>query len=132
MLRRHSVYLQGCTLLFTVTLFWWAARSLTLHPYDDGHQGALERNERSTPRSFILPATPAVAEEQENQLRELKTGVNSLICLQRLKALGYDADDTPPVFTARNVGAIAQFQKDRGLLKTGRFDWDTAGLLSCQ
>jgi hypothetical protein len=27
-----------------------------------------ERNERSTPRSFVLPATPAVALEQERQM----------------------------------------------------------------
>jgi hypothetical protein len=79
-----------------------------------------------------LPATPAVAEEQETQERESQVAINSFMCLNRLKALGYQSDDTPPVLTARNVGAILQFQKDHRLTQTGWFDWITTALLGCQ
>ncbi len=132
MLKRQSIYLHACTVLFVIALSLLVAKSLTQSSYHEDGLGAAERNERSTPRSFILPATPAVAEEQESQDRDLRAGVDSLLCLRRLKVLGYDLDDTPPVLTARNVWAIRQFQNDRRVVVTGRFDPRTAELLRCE
>ncbi len=134
MMRRALYLLHGCTVIFLVALggLWFipSVRGVRW----DGRIGeeASERNERSTPRSFILPATPAVAEEQEKQARELTDGVDTFGCLRKLRALGYEGDDAPPALRARNVDAIFHFQRERGMNATGRFVPDTAKLLGCQ
>ena len=53
-----------------ISLYWFKARELS--PVDHGATVADSdgRNDRSTPPTFILPATPAVAREQELRLRE--------------------------------------------------------------
>lgn len=91
-----------------------------------------QRNERSTPRSFILPGTPAVTREQEEQAREASEGLDVFRCLGRLRMAGYQADDTPPVLRAQNLAAIFRFQRDHGLAPTARFDWETVRMLKCQ
>lgn len=133
--RGQLFFIHGCTAAFLTLLC--ALRLVNFLPPDSNRGDAVredepERNERSTPRSFILPATPAVATEQENQRRELRSGVNSLECLRRLQTLGYEADDTPPILTARNVEAIFRFQQDRSIATTGRLDSTTIALLECQ
>jgi hypothetical protein len=119
------------TMVFTVVLGVVVAQFVKQADRGDLDLGSAERNERSTPRSFILPATPAVAEEQENQARELNVGVDGVACLARLAALGYDSHEPPPVLTARNVAAIVQFQRASGIAETGRLDKLTAKLLGC-
>ncbi len=133
--REKLLILHGCTAVFLILLC--SLYLFTLVSSDSNWSNAIredepERNERSTPRSFILPATPAVATEQENEQRELRRGVKPFECLGRLQALGYEADDTPPVLTARNVGAIFKFQQDWSIATTGRLDSDTVALLQCQ
>jgi peptidoglycan hydrolase-like protein with peptidoglycan-binding domain len=91
-----------------------------------------ERNERSTPRAFILPATPAVTREQEEQAREAREGLDVFRCQRRLRKLGYQADDTPPVLRAQNLSAIFRFQQDHGLAPSARFDPETVRMLRCQ
>jgi murein L,D-transpeptidase YcbB/YkuD len=95
-----------------------------------------ERNERSTPRSFILPATPAVAFEQE-----LRSGKNSeittskrqiAVCAIRLIDLGYDVGDESVAFNAQLSEAIYEYQKSQGLNKTGQLDPATIRSLSCK
>lgn len=46
---------------------WDFNRPSDIEPPADELPGVM-RNERSTPRNFILPATPAVAMEQENSV----------------------------------------------------------------
>ena len=46
-----------------IATYWVRAQGLRATAVSTGDSGG--RNERSTPRSFILPATPAVALEQE-------------------------------------------------------------------
>ena len=48
-----------------------------------------DRNERSTPREFLLPATPAVAEIQEQRRKE-KNKSEIVVCLSILDKKGYD------------------------------------------
>lgn len=133
-MRRAAYLLHSCTVIFLLALAGlWFMPSLRGVRWGTGveEEGA-ERNERSTPRSFILPATPAVAEEQEQQARELTDGLDAFGCLRKLRALGYDVDDAPPVLRARNVGALFRFQRDRGMNATGQFDPDTAKALGCR
>jgi hypothetical protein len=126
--------LNACTILFLMTLGAVASRSV----YSDARwtvqaaEGEAQRNERSTPRSFILPATPAVTEEQEQQARGTKDGLDVFRCLGTLRALGYRADDTPPALRAQNLEAIFDFQKAHGLKTTARLDGETVRKLKCQ
>ena len=133
-MRRATYLLHGCTVIFLVALggLWFIPSLRSVNwDYRVGEE-ASERNERSTPRSFILPATPAVAEEQEEQARELTDGVDTFGCLRTLRALGYEADDAPPALRARNVDAIFHFQREHGMNATGQLDPHTAKALGCQ
>ena len=133
-MKYHLYLLHGCTVVFLVTLGALAFTPALTRPGWDARAGEDEaqRNERSTPRSFILPATPAVAKEQEQRAREVKGGMDLFHCLGRLRVLGYGADDTPPALRARNLEAIFRFQKDHGLTPTARLDWETVRMLKCQ
>ncbi len=134
-MRGRAFYLLlGSTGVFLIAsgLFWFSPLLKGGRSGYEVDQESAERNERSTPRSFILPATPSVAEEQEHQAREVGEGLDIFRCLRQLQALGYGSDDTPPALTARNVGAIFRFQKDHGVTTTGRLDRVTVRLLECQ
>ncbi len=90
-----------------------------------------DRNENSTPRSFVLPATPAVAEEQERRKAELLKGIHADKCLSKLKDLGHPIDDFDISFNAKFVEAILNFQEKMKLNKTGKLDIDTRIKLRC-
>jgi hypothetical protein len=95
-----------------------------------------ERNERSTPRSFILPPTPAVALEQE--MRSGKTSATEFskhqiaVCAVRLIDLGYEVGDEAVAFNAKLSEAIYEYQKAHGLDKTGKLNSPTIRSLSCE
>jgi hypothetical protein len=94
-----------------------------------------ERNERSTPREFILPATPAVAFDQE--LRDLDGSSEALrdrrlaMCASRLTAMGYDIGDELVAFNAKLAESIFLFQEGHGLAGTGKLNTKTAETLRC-
>lgn len=90
-----------------------------------------DRNENSTPRSFILPATPAVAEEQERKKAEILKGIDADKCMSKLKDLGYPIDDFDTSFNAKLVEAILSYQSKSGLNKTGLLDLETRKKLGC-
>lgn len=94
------------------------------------------RNERSTPRSFILPATPAVAFEQE--MRSFKKSDAEMsrqqlaACVVRLTDLGYDVGDEAVPFNAKLSEAIYEYQEAHHLGTTGKLDSATVRSLSCE
>jgi hypothetical protein len=90
-----------------------------------------DRNENSTPRSFVLPATPAVAEEQERKKAEILKGIHADKCMSKLKDLGYPIDDFDTSFNAKLVEAILSYQSKTKLNKTGLLDLDTRKKLGC-
>ena len=90
-----------------------------------------DRNENSTPRSFILPATPAVAEEQERKKTEILKGIYADKCMSKLKDLGYPIDDFDTSFNAKLVEAILSYQSKSKLNKTGQLDSETRKKLGC-
>ena len=90
-----------------------------------------DRNENSTPRSFVLPATPAVAEEQERKKAEILKGIHADKCLSKLKDLGYPIDDFETSFNAKLVEAILSYQSKSKLSKTGLLDLETRKKLGC-
>ena len=90
-----------------------------------------DRNENSTPRSFILPATPAVAEEQERKKTEILKGIQADKCMSKLKDLGYPIDDFDTSFNAKLVEAILSYQSKSKLNRTGQLDSETRKKLGC-
>ncbi len=90
-----------------------------------------DRNENSTPRSFILPATPAVAEEQERKKAEILKGIYANKCISKLRDLGYPIDDFDSSFNAKLIEAILSYQAKMALNKTGKLDLETRAKLGC-
>lgn len=91
----------------------------------------VDRNERSTPRSFVLPATPGIAFEQERQVVERKTQGQITTCVGRLKDLGYDVGDGSPMVNVQLLEAIYKFQGKHKLPATGHLDSSTMKVMGC-
>ncbi len=116
-----------------LTLTWIGHGSINLNIY--GLRAVEEhgtgRNERSTPRSFVLPATPGVALAQES----LKaTGVyprRMSKCVSVLRTLGYQIDGDESLLNAKVVEAIYTFQRDQHLPPTGKADEPTMRAMKC-
>jgi hypothetical protein len=116
-----------------LTLDWIGHGSVNLNIY--GLHAAEEhgtgRNERSTPRSFVLPATPGVALAQESLTA---TGVyphRVSKCVSVLRTLGYQIDGDESLLNAKVVEAIYTFQSDQHLPPTGKADELTMRALKC-
>jgi hypothetical protein len=91
------------------------------------------RNEGSTPRSFILPATPAVAREQERKREIVKKHDQITRCLFALEKNGFFAfDQINDIFDVNVTIAIIEYQSINKLNVTGDFDLDTKESLLCK
>lgn len=89
------------------------------------------RNERSTPRSFILPATPAVAIRQEEKLFLRGNELQIKYCMLKLYDLGYKIMNFEDIFDIHISIALIDFQSRNLLPKTGKLDERTVKLLGC-
>jgi Putative peptidoglycan binding domain len=97
------------------------------HMMMDDHQ----RNENSTPRTFILPATPAVAKEQEDRESNKNIYFDKLKCVEKLERLNYDIGDELVSFNAKLKVAIYEFQKTKNIRADGILNSKTKGALGC-
>lgn len=108
-----------------------------LHVYEEGLNKQMifsedsNRNENSTPRSFILPATPAVASEQEKRNLNSDDYQLRISCMKKLQELNYDVGDEPMEFNAKLKVALYEFQKSVQLKPTGVLDIKTIEALGC-
>lgn len=89
------------------------------------------RNERSTPRSFVLPATPGVAFEQERQKSDKAKQAQLAKCVGILRDHGYKVSDSETLLNAKLVEAIYEFQVKSNLPATGRLDQTTMRAMKC-
>jgi hypothetical protein len=85
------------------------------------------RNESSTPRSFILPASPAVA----LQLEQSDVAARQTSCAHKLRTIGIDVVDDKSLLESIVVSKLREFQKARGLKVTGLLDQQTIEVLGC-
>lgn len=89
------------------------------------------RNENSTPRSFVLPATTAVAYEQvKKHQNQLKREILQR-CIWRLDQNGYTILDIEDITNHRVLTQTLEYQLDHNLNTTGLFDKETRELLRC-
>lgn len=117
-----------------LSLNWIGHRKLNLNLYGfhAAEERDTERNERSTPRSFVLPATPAVALVQEKMKSSGANQIRLSRCVSVLRTLGYKIDGDDSVLDAKVVEAIYTFQTERHLPATGKVDESTMRVLKCR
>ena len=75
-----------CTTLISIFLSFHQNNTYASYIEIDSKTG---RNERSTPRTFILPATPAIADEQERRLVLMSKKEQIQKCMLKLYDLGF-------------------------------------------
>lgn len=133
MKRLTHISLVFLTLIYLTTL--GATYFFTIHPRLEAAERVdpedADRNENSTPRSFILPATPAVAEEQERKISKTNDLRSEAKCISKLIDLGYSIDSFDPSFNATLISATYQFQSENKLTRSGRLDARTKEKLHC-
>ena len=129
------IVLQSTVILFAIIFLLFKWFNVGRDSDNDGSRtfevrGA-ERNERSTPRSFILPATPGVAFEQERQQSDKAKQAQSATCVGMLSDLGYQVGDSATLLNAKLVEAVYVFQVTHKLPATGRLDQATMRAIKC-
>lgn len=86
------------------------------------------RNEESTPRSTILPSSPAISPRIHSAAVTEREEV-VLIAKAVLLRLGYSVGRLDGNITAKLKAAVFRFQEARNLPATGELDVDTLGVL---
>ena len=90
------------------------------------------RNERSTPRTFILPATPAVADEQERRIGLYLQAKEIQRCMLKLYDKGYkDIGKFNDYSNFKITVSIIKFQRNNNLEVTGKLNKQTKTKLGC-
>lgn len=133
----HRILLQWAVIFATFSVL--VLRGLdrrNLQDYRRFHSREMQdtlRNERSTPRSFVLPATPEVAlvEEERRRAQANTSSAIALRCLANLAERGYLLGGEPSPDDAQTIEALYQFQLTEGIARTGRLDKVTMGFLKC-
>jgi hypothetical protein len=89
------------------------------------------RNERSTPRTFVLPANTAVAFEQAKKLEVSTPLKEAQKCLLRLHDLGFAIFNVEATASHRAFSQTLRYQHRNGLQPSGQFDPATRKNLEC-
>jgi hypothetical protein len=91
-----------------------------------------DRNEQSTPRSFVLPATPAVAFAQEKKSSDdvIRAALVER-CLVALRAFGFEIIRDAEQFNVPLIKATLTIQRQVGIPETGKLDDTTMAYLGC-
>ena len=129
---RYSLLIILSTVICVVTMMIYGFSHFSIEKqflYEGIDKG---RNERSTPRSFILPATPAVALEQERKRIVREHEVQIKYCMLKLHDLGYRIINFEDIFDIHIMLAIMDFQKKNGLEVSGELDAKTIESLECK
>lgn len=76
------------------------------------------RNERSTPRASVLPASPAIAHDREQTGDRLSVGLAKAVLLR----LGYPVGRLDERTTAKFKAALFRYQRAHGIPSSGTLD----------
>jgi len=92
----------------------------------------LGRNEGSTPRTFVLPATPAVAREQERKKGLLLRKEEIQNCMVKLYDKGFrNLGSFDDFFSFKITQSIIEYQTKENIIVSGEFDKQTKLKLGC-
>jgi hypothetical protein len=134
MKKKATILICICSALCITTLvFVMTSRIYSAASEADEHMGSNDkgRNERSTPRSFILPATPAVALGQEKKQLLRKNQRQIQYCMLKLYDFGYETMNFEDIFDIHIYIALMDYQMLHGLPKTGELNKETVQKLGC-
>jgi hypothetical protein len=124
--------LKIMTGIFVLTIASYALSSLYTNEYKkDRAISDAGRNEGSTPRSFILPATPAVALIQEEKVRLKENERLIKRCLLALHDLGYFIRDLDDIYDDNIPVLLLRYQMQEKIEKTAKLDPTTISNLVC-
>lgn len=90
------------------------------------------RNEGSTPRSFILPATPAVALIQEEKVRLKENELTMKRCLLALHDLGFFIRDLDDIYDDNISVIVLRYQMKQKIEQSAKLDESTIVKLGCR
>jgi len=110
-------------------VFLWVAQNNFIKP--EVFQGDEGRNENSTPRTFILPANPAVAAEQERKLSLEKNREQIQRCVIALVDKGRKFSNVEKITSDDVIFETLRYQFAVNIDPTGEFDEITRKNLSC-
>jgi hypothetical protein len=94
-------------------------------------QSAAGRNENSTPRTFVLPATPAVAGQQERLQKLIDNEPTIKRCMLALFDEGYPIGNIEAIDNIHLFVSLIRFQRTSQIDVTGEFDFQTTDKLGC-
>jgi hypothetical protein len=128
---RESILWAATSLFVAMSLFFF--QLLTPPNNKSERQVHLDegRNEGSTPRSFILPATPAVALIQEAKLERKVNEKMIKGCLLSLIDSGFYVRDLDDIHDDQIPITLIKYQFYRQISRTGKLDENTRRLLGC-
>lgn len=87
-------------------------------PSEDSATTLSHRNERSTPRVSVLPASPAIAHDREQTGDRLSIGLAKAVLLR----LGYPVGRLDNRTTAKFKAALFRYQRAHGIPSSGTLD----------
>lgn len=117
--------------LFTLSLCWLIIRESSEFENNPAVTDT-GRNEGSTPRSFILPATPAVALIQEEKVRLKENEVVIKKCLLALHDLGFFIRNIDDIYDDNIPVVLLRYQIQKEIEKTAKLDALTIRSLECE
>ena len=123
--RRRPLFHSGRLIaaIAIVVVFHLPARSeapTSLAPVSSENTAATlgHRNERSTPRASVLPASPAIAPGREHSEELLSVGLAKAVLLR----LGYPVGRLDDRITAKFKAALFRYQRAHGIPSSGTLD----------
>ena len=95
-----------------------APSSLAPDSPEDSTTTLSHRNERSTPRVSVLPASPAITHDREHSEERLSVVLAKAVLLR----LGYPVGRLDDRTTAKFKAALFRYQRARGIPSSGTLD----------
>ena len=100
------------------------------HHSHAGYRAGAGRNEESTPRSTILPSSPAIARKLKVLPGNSAKFRNTVAQVQvGLATKGYDVGKIDGQAHARTIAAVYTYQRDAGFIPSGRITSEVLGSL---
>lgn len=131
-MRSHTYARVAVVLTFLLLSAWQFQESMEKRDDQGFADSAEDRNEQSTPRSFVLPATPMVAIMNEQEAQAGADVVAMRRCIHALHSAGYAIEQLDTRFNAELIDAVYSFQHRSKLAETGVLDAITKEKLGCQ
>ena len=126
--------LLGLTSIYILSIAIYIYSQKSIVPFFNTKEISQEdpgRNEQSTPREFILPATSAVARAQENKHRLKLKGVDIGKCLAIIRSKGFSLMSEEIIRNVELKRAIMIVQEEIDMTQTGNLDFEFATKLGC-